>query len=186
MSQLLSEIRSIISEPYEIKVQTESGLGHAVLQGVKKATGDVIVVLDADGSHNPKYLPRMTALLCKYDIVLGSRYVIGGGSEDYAVRLLLSRLFCELSKLLFNLKVNDNMSGYIVAKKTVFDELTLKPVGYKFGLELLVKGKGKFSVFEYPVNFEKRKMGYSKTGFLQGIRTLASIFRLRLTTLVSS
>ena len=180
MNHLLADIRGNLSHPYEIKVQTESGLGNAVLRGVRNASGDVIAVLDADGSHNPKYIPGMTELLEEYDIVLGSRYIAGGSSEDYRIRVFLSRLFCIFSKVILNLKVEDNMSGYIVAKKNVFSQLTLKPVGYKLGLEILVKSKGRFLVAEYPVCFEKRKMGYSKTGFIQGIKTIASILQLRL------
>jgi len=178
---LLSDISLSLKGPYETKIQTEQGLGNAVLCGVRSSVGDVIAVLDADGSHNPVYLPSMVKLLSEYDIVIGSRYVHGGSTEDYTLRMLISRLYCKVAKFLFNLKVNDPMSGFIVAKKSVFNSLTLNPVGYKFGLEILVKSKGKFKVLEYPVNFEKRKMGLSKTGVGQGFKTLAFILKLRLT-----
>ena len=75
------------------------------------------------------------------------------------------------------------MSGFIVAKRVVFEQLNLKPLGYKFGLELITKSKGKFSVTEVPVFFEKRKMGLSKTGFGQGIKTFAFIIKLWLETI---
>lgn len=171
--------------PYEAKVQTEPGLANAVLQGVRSCCGDAVAILDADGSHNPKYLPKMLKLLSDYDIVVGSRYVHGGCTEDYFVRMIISRLYCKFARFLFGLDVNDNMSGFIVAKKSVFDSLTLNPVGYKFGLEMLVKSKGHFVCCEYPVKFEKRKMGLSKTGFGQGLKTFAFILKLRLTFLAS-
>jgi hypothetical protein len=75
------------------------------------------------------------------------------------------------------------MSGFIVARREVFEQLNLKPLGYKFGLEIISKSKGKFNVAEYPVFFEKRKMGVSKTGFGQGIKTFAFILKLWMETL---
>ena len=178
---LLHDLSLSLTLPYETRIQTEQGLGNAVLCGVRSSVGDAVAILDADGSHNPKYLSNMVKLLEDYDIVIGSRYVRGGATEDYFVRMLLSRLYCKVAKFLFNLKVNDNMSGFVVARRGVFNSLTLKPVGYKFGLEMLVKSRGKFRVCEYPVCFEKRKMGLSKTGFGQALRTFAFILQLRLT-----
>ena len=180
LPSLLGDIKLNVSLPYETRIQTEQGLGNAVLCGVRSSMGDAVAILDADGSHNPKYLTPMVSLLTRSDIVIGSRYVHGGCTEDYFARMLVSRLYCKFAKFLFNLKVNDCMSGYIVAKKTVFSQLTLKPIGYKFGLEMLVKSRGKFKVLEYPVRFEKRKMGLSKTGFGQALKTFTFIIQLRL------
>jgi dolichol-phosphate mannosyltransferase len=170
-------------EGYEVLVQREPGLANAVLHGVKLAHGEAIVILDADGSHNPKYIPMMLKYLSVFDVVVGSRYVQGGGTEDYFFRMLLSRLFCKLARFILRINVNDCMSGFIVAKREVFEQLNLKPLGYKFGLEIIAKSKGKFSVAEYPVYFEKRKMGISKTGFGQGIKTFAFIMKLWMETL---
>jgi dolichol-phosphate mannosyltransferase len=164
--------------PCDVHIQTEPGLANAVLCGVKVASGDVVCVLDADGSHNPSYLPTMVHRLSEADIVVGSRYVRGGGTEDYFMRMLLSRLFCKLSRALLRLKVNDNMSGFVVAKREVFEQMHPQPFGYKFVLELLVKGRGRFTVVEHPVVFEKRKMGISKTGFGQGVKTFMFILKL--------
>lgn len=182
LRKLLDDISLSLKVPYETKVQTEQGLGNAVLCGVRSSVGDAVAILDADGSHAPKYLPNMVRLLSEYDIIIGSRYICGGSTEDYFVRMLLSRLYCKIAKFLFRLEVNDSMSGYIVAKREVFKALTLKPMGYKLLLEILVKADGKFKIIEYPVRFEKRKIGLSKTGFGQGILTLIFIFKLRLTT----
>lgn len=167
---------------YEVLVQREPGLANAVLHGVRLASGEAIVILDADGSHNPKYIPSMLRCLYAYDIVIGSRYIKNGGTEDYTLRMLLSRLFCKIARFTLGLQVNDNMSGFIVAKRKVFEQLHLKPFGYKFGLEIIAKSKGKFSILEYPVIFEKRKIGLSKTGFGQGIRTFAFIIKLSIET----
>ena len=108
-------------EGYEVLVQCELGLANAVLHGVKLAHGEAIVILDADGSHNPKYIPQMLEQLENYDIVVGSRYVRSGGTEDYFVRMLLSRLFCKVARFILRIDVNDCMSGFIVAKRVVFE-----------------------------------------------------------------
>jgi dolichol-phosphate mannosyltransferase len=165
---------------YEVLVQREPGLANAVLHGVKLSHGEAIVTMDADGSHNPKYVPEMLKYLSVFDVVVGSRYVKGGGTEDYFVRMLLSRLFCKLARFILHININDCMSGFIVARREVYEQLKLKPFGYKFGLDIIVQSKGRFKVAEYPVFFVKRKMGLSKTGFGQGIRTLAFIIKLRL------
>jgi dolichol-phosphate mannosyltransferase len=177
LPKLLSQLKE-----YEVLVQREPGLANAVLRGVKLSTGEAIVVLDADGSHNPKFVPDMLKHLAWADVVVGSRYVKGGGTEDYLLRMLLSRLFCKVSRFLLGLSVNDNMSGFIVARREVFEQLNLKPFGYKFGLEIIAKSKNKFRVAEYPVVFEKRKIGLSKTGFGQGIRTFTFILKLFIET----
>jgi dolichol-phosphate mannosyltransferase len=163
---------------YEVLVQREPGLANAVLNGVKLSTGEAICILDADGSHNPCYIPKMLKHLTCADVVVGSRYVKGGGTEDYFARMLISRLFCKFARFVLRIHVNDCMSGFIVAKKEVFEQLNLKPLGYKFGLEIIVKSKGKFRVVEYPVFFEKRKMGLSKTGAGQLIKTFTFIMKL--------
>ena len=173
----LPQLLSLLPSDCEVHIQTEQGLGYAVLCGVRASIGDVVAVLDGDGSHNPKYLSQMVSLLGDCDVVVGSRY-FGGSTCDPQVRQLLSRLYCLFAQFLFRLQVRDCMSGYIVAKKSVYDCLVLNPVGYKFGLELLVKAQGKFKVKECPVVFERRKMGASKTGFGQGIKTLAFMIKL--------
>jgi hypothetical protein len=173
LDDLLTEVHRSLRCPHELLVQREPGLSSAVLCGVRKSKGEIIVVLDADGSHNPKYLNDMLGFLSDYSIVIGSRYVKGGGTQDHIVRQFLSRMFCAISKIFLNLDVRDTMSGFVIAKREVFETLKLKPIGYKFALELVVKSKGRFKIMEFPIAFEKRKKGVSKTGMGQGIKTLA-------------
>jgi hypothetical protein len=79
---------------------------------------------------------------------------------------------------MLNIEIQDPMSGFIVAKRKVFETISIHTIGYKFALELLVRNNGSFRVLEFPIVFEKRKMGTSKTGFTEGIRTIAFIFLL--------
>lgn len=178
LSYLVDFLDNVIDYPHEILVQNEPGLASAVLHGIKKAKGEIIAILDADGSHNPKDLNKMVRLLENYQVIIGSRYVKGGNSKDFFRRRFLSLAFCRIAQVLLGLNISDPMSGFVVAKRRVFESVKLRPIGYKFLLELLVKSNGSFRISEYPITFEKRKMGSSKTGPFEAIRT--SLFILLL------
>jgi dolichol-phosphate mannosyltransferase len=157
LENLLTNIKTVIHEPYEVLIQTEKGLGYAVSQGIKRSKGNLIVILDGDGSHNPRSIPFMTTYIDKYvngyDIVVGSRY--NGG-----------------------LTVKDNMSGFFAAKRSVFEKYPIENKGYKILLELLVNSKGDLKTMEYPIVFEQRKLGKSKANLTQGIITLGFMIKL--------
>jgi dolichol-phosphate mannosyltransferase len=163
---------------YQILIQTEPGLSNAVLKVIFKAQGQAIAVIDADGSHPPENLPSMFYLAQYYDIVIGSRYTKMGTTNDVAMRQLISKVYCLLTKILFKLSVDDPLSGFIVAKQEALTGTPLNSMGYKWALELLIKTNGKLKVTEYPINFQKRQSGVSKAGFGQGIKTLAFILKL--------
>jgi dolichol-phosphate mannosyltransferase len=162
----------------EIHVQTEKGLSNAVLAGVKASEGKVICVLDADGSHPAECLNAMVSKIGEYDIVIGSRYVKGGSTEDKWGRRIISDVYRYVAHFMFDLTVKDVMSGYIVVKREVLDSVKLKPVGFKWGLELLIKTKGKVHVLEYPIHFSKRKGGSSKADWKQGLQTFGFMLKL--------
>ena len=176
---LLKEIAEIIKEPYEVLIQTEKGLGFAVKCGIEKAHGEIIVVCDADGSHKIEYIPQMIELLDFNEIVVGSRYVKGGRTQDTFVRRVISRIYCEFAKELFGLNINDNMSGFIAAKKYVLDKYPISNSGFKWGLELLCKSSHEYTAVEFPIIFEQRKLGKSKANYKEAFRTLWFMLKLR-------
>jgi dolichol-phosphate mannosyltransferase len=176
---LLAKIAEYVSEPYEVLVQTEKGLGYAVMCGVERSRGEYILVCDSDGSHNPKYIPQLLELAKNgNDIVIGSRYVKGGATQDSLDRELISRVYCKFAQLIFRLKVRDNMSGFVLVKRRVFLLYTIDTFGFKFVLSLLARSRKHCSVVEYPIVFEQRKMGISKASPLEAVRTLRLIFHL--------
>ena len=178
---LLWEIELFVPQPHEVLVQTEKGLGYAVKCGIERSKGDIIIIADADGSHPIKTIPQMLELIkfSGYDVIIGSRYVAEGKSYDSLSRKIISRIYCEFAKELFGLKINDNMSGFIVAKKEVFEQYPIENKGYKILLELLVKAKDKIQVVEYPIVFEKRKMGKSKASIKEAWHTLIFMLKLK-------
>ena len=178
LNRLISEIDNCLAYSHEILVQTEPGLAKAVMCEAKRAKGDVLVVLDGDGSHSPRTLNKMVSLVATYPVVVGSRYVNGGVSKDSLVRQFLSRLFCKMARATLKVEIEDSMSGFVAIGRRVLNSVHLEPFGYKFVLELLVKSNGCHKVFECPIVFEARKMGYSKTGVRVGISTIAFILLL--------
>jgi len=140
------------------------GLSTAVMEGFDAASGDILVVMDADLSHPPEKVPEMVSKISsgEAEMVVGSRYVKGGHVENWPVhRRLISKTATLLAKGLTTVK--DPMSGFFAFKRSVIDGVVLNPVGYKIGLEILVKGKYS-KVEEVPITFADRKAGKSKLG----------------------
>ncbi|MFC1642265.1 polyprenol monophosphomannose synthase [Myxococcota bacterium] len=176
-----TELVSERTEPWvELVVRRENrGLSQAVLDGMRKAKGDVLVCMDADLSHPPEAVPAMIAALDQgADFVLGSRYVEGGSTDDEwslfrwansMVATLLARPFTS---------VRDPMSGFFALRRSTFEAAQqLSPIGYKIGLELIVKC-GCSRVTEVPIHFADRQRGESKLSLRQQILYLQHLGRL--------
>jgi dolichol-phosphate mannosyltransferase len=157
----------------------DRGLSQAVLDGLRRANGDVLVVMDADLSHPPEVLPQMVERLQRgHDFVLGSRFVTGGTTDDDwgLFRWLNSRVATLLAWPLTSLK--DPMSGFFMMRRATFEGgKEFSPVGYKIGLELYVKC-GCTNPFEVPIHFTDRQLGESKLTFKEQLRYLQHVRRL--------
>ncbi len=154
------------------------GLSSAVLEGIAAAKGSVFVIMDADLSHPPEKIPEMAGkvLSGEADIVIGSRYVPGGSVENWPVtRRFVSKSATLLARGLT--KVKDPMTGFLVFRKSVIDGVALNPVGYKIGLEILVKGKYS-KVIELPILFANRKAGKSKLGSSEVLKYVGHVVML--------
>ncbi len=156
-----------LAKSHSVKVlhrTDKRGLSSAVLDGFAAAGGDILVVMDADLSHPPEKIPEMVAQITegRADMVVGSRHVSGGSIEDWPIhRRLISKTATLLARPLT--KVKDPMSGFFALRRSVIEGVTLDPVGYKIGLEILVKGRHT-KVGEVPIRFANRKAGQSKLG----------------------
>jgi len=180
LKPLVSAIKKNLPCSHEILIQSEKGYLKAVLRGVEKAKGDVLIIMDGDGSHNPVHFRQMFQLLSKADIVVGSRYVPGGFSNDIFLRRIISRFFCKLTRFVLDLNIADVMSGFIVLRKSTLKSININAFGYKIGLDILMQAKGKFSVLECPIVFRKSRMGdYVKLRNIKdGVQTLTFIAKL--------
>lgn len=140
------------------------GLSSAVLDGFEIAGGRILGVIDADLSHPPEKIPELVEPIIKgeAEITIGSRYIDEGGIEKWS---LMRKVYSRTATLLVLglTRVKDPMSGFIFLKKEVIEGKKLNPLGFKIGLEILVKGNYK-NVSEIPIIFADRAYGESKLG----------------------
>ncbi|MCI0574448.1 MAG: glycosyltransferase family 2 protein, partial [Myxococcaceae bacterium] len=175
------EVVAARPEPWvQLVVRTANrGLSPAVLDGLRRAEGNVLVCMDADLSHPPEALPAMLRKLAEgADFVIGSRYVDGGSTADDwgFLRWLNSRVATLLAMPLTSAR--DPMAGYFALERKTFEGgAEFNPVGYKIGLELLVKCRCE-RVVETPIHFEDRQFGESKLTFVQQLLYLQHLRRL--------
>ncbi|MFW9975129.1 MAG: polyprenol monophosphomannose synthase [Candidatus Thorarchaeota archaeon] len=141
------------------------GLGGAVRLAGSQAKDGPVIVMDADLSHHPKYLPQMFDLLAKgYDVVIGSRYARTGKVIGWpGSRIAISRIATNMARLVFRLPISDPMSGFVG-----FSSPDLLVHGFilgdfKFLLEILVRN-WPLRVKEIPITFHERTRGRSKLG----------------------
>jgi len=143
--------------------QKSDGLGNAFVEGLSKSKGDVIVLMDGDGSHRPADLKALLSKLEEYDIALGSKLIKGGRTQDTISRKAITIAFSLLTRFILWIDIKDPMTGFMAAKKSVFTDLQLKPRGFKIVIEIVYKSKAR--VIEVPILFQRRLMGSSKAGF---------------------
>ncbi|MGD0675496.1 MAG: glycosyltransferase family 2 protein [Polyangiaceae bacterium] len=158
---------------------TDRGLSPAVLHGLREARYDCFVVMDADLSHPPEKIPEMLAALdAGADFVIGSRYV-PGGSTDAAwglFRWLNSKVATWLARPFTS--AHDPMAGFFALRRSTFEKgVDFNPIGYKIGLELLVKCRCR-TVVEVPIDFADRKIGESKLNLAEQLKYLQHLRRL--------
>lgn len=155
------------------------GLGTAVIEGFGAASAPVVGVIDADLSHPPDLLPRMLAVIqsTTADVVIGSRYIPGGGTRGWGLgRLLMSRFACLLARTVT--PVRDATSGFFLMRRTLARNVRISAGGFKICLELLVRGRPA-SVIEVPYVFVGRTAGESKMNFKEALGYLKQLVQLR-------
>jgi dolichol-phosphate mannosyltransferase len=148
----------------------KQGLGRAYLDGFAMALengADLVMEMDADFSHDPADLPRLIAAAGAADLVLGSRYVPGGGVANWGiVRRGLSWSGCAYARILLGVPVRDLTGGFKCFHRRVLEALDLSQVhadGYGFQIELTYRAvKAGFTVTEVPILFRERRVGQSK------------------------
>lgn len=150
--------------------QQKNGLGKAYVAGFAWALDhgyDAICEMDADFSHNPSYLPEFWRLLKDHDVVIGSRYVAGGGVRNWgAGRKLISRGGSVYARALLGMPVQDMTGGYNAWRRKTLEDVdisSLRSEGYAFQIELKWRAwKKGFRIVEFPILFEDRTAGKSK------------------------
>jgi dolichol-phosphate mannosyltransferase len=163
----------LASEHDEVEVlhrQSKDGIGPAYLAGFGRALvggAELVMEMDSDFSHDPADIPRLVAAADDADLVLGSRYVDGGGVTDWGLgRRLISRGGSLYARLLLGVPVRDLTGGFKCFRRTVLETLDLSGVGtdgYGFQIEVTYRAlRAGFRVREVPILFRDRRVGASK------------------------
>jgi dolichol-phosphate mannosyltransferase len=163
----------LASEHDDVEVlhrMVREGLGPAYIAGFREALAggaDLVIEMDADFSHDPAYLPRLLEAAGRADVVLGSRYVAGGGVSDWGpLRRGISRGGSAYARLALGVGVRDLTGGFKCFRREVLETIDLDAVrarGYAFQVELTYRAiQHGFEVVEVPIVFRDRRVGSSK------------------------
>lgn len=164
----------------QVMVQQGRGKGDALRSGFAACTGDIVVMLDADGSTDPAEIPLFVgALRAGADFVKGSRFLLGGGTADMPVhRKLGNRAFVFLTRLLFGARYSDLCYGYNAFWLDVVDRLSLSATGFEVETMMNIRAhRVGLRIAEVPSFEHKRKYGEGQLRtFADGWRVLKTIF----------
>ena len=163
---------------------TDHGLASAVRSGIDAARGDLVAVMDADFNHEPRRVPALVRQLAGADLVVGSRFVDGGGMDD-ALRQACSAGFSRVTGALLGTGTAENLSGFFVARAAFLKALPADRIYYGYGdyfFRLLFYAASRGArILEVPVWYSRRRAGQSKTRFARvGVRYGFELARLLL------
>ena len=164
------------------------GLGTAYVEGFRYALDkgfDVVGEMDADLSHNPAFLPAMLRALEDADLVLGSRYLPGGGVRNWGMmRKIISQGGSLYARTILGVGVRDLTGGYKLFRRQVLENLSLDAVrsnGYSFQVEMTYRAiRRGYRVVEVPIVFEDRRVGKSKLSRQVVLEAMLMVPRLKL------
>jgi dolichol-phosphate mannosyltransferase len=175
-------------EPVEVlHRERKEGLGPAYVAGFRRALergAGLVLEMDADFSHDPAYLPRLLEAAERADLVLGSRYVAGGGVTDWGpLRRAISRGGSAYARLVLGVEVRDLTGGFKCIRREVLEGIDLGEIrarGYAFQIELTYRALRRgFSVAEVPIVFRDRRVGASKMDGSIVLEAIRDVPRLR-------
>jgi len=164
------------------------GLGTATLEAVRFSVEnryDILVTMDADFSHDPKYLPAILGKTGEYDVVIGSRYVPGGGVVNWPLsRRVMSFLVNLYCKVVFRLPAHDHSGAYRAYRRWVLEKIDPSKFiskGYSFQEEMLVRcARAGARIGEVPIIFVDRAKGATKANKAEMLRSSLALLRLGL------
>ncbi len=165
----------------------KTGLGHAYLAGFAHALNggaELVVEMDADFSHDPRYLGGLLEAAENADLVLGSRYVTGGGVENWGlIRRVISRAGCIYARMILGVGIHDLTGGFKCIRRQVLESINLESVraeGYVFQIEVTYRAiRAGFRVVEVPIVFRDRTGGVSKMSSRIALEAMVSVPTLR-------
>lgn len=190
---IVEEIRKNTSRVDVIHRSGKLGLGTAYIAGFRKALtegADRIITMDADLSHDPIYIPGLIVLADRFDVTIGSRYVLGGGTRNWGwKRRFISWGANIFARIVLGLHANDCTAGFRCYRREVLLGIDLERFisdGYSFLIEMLFKCQQRgHSVGEVPIVFVNRALGHSKISQREIYKAMYTVMRLALRRLTS-
>ncbi len=184
--EIADELASVYPGVKVIHRPGKLGLGTAHIAGFKEALAlgaDCIVTMDADFSHHPRYVPAIVRSSQDAQLVIGSRYVDGGGTVNWGLqRQVLSRGANTFARLILGLKAHDCTGGFRCYHREVLESIELDEIfsdGYSFLIEMLYKCQRRgWQIGEVPIIFEDRRHGASKISHLEIFKALYTVLCL--------
>ncbi len=173
------EARNALGPNDQFIEQKREKFGGAIYDGLDLANGDIVIIMDADGSQNPADIPKLLEKYSDHTLVLASRYAQGGRSDDDTlVRWFGNRLFTKLTNLAHRMHVTDSLYLFCAISRGNFKKLGLQSHDYGICIEFLVKAKrAGLSFVEVPTVERPRISGKSKVNALRdGWKILRMIF----------
>lgn len=151
----------------------DHGYAKSIRCGIEQATGDILVIMDSDFNHNPRYIPYMTQMLSGYDCVSASRF-LNGGQMACAWRGISSRIFNIFVRQMTGSRMTDNLYGFFGLKREVLASCSYDDIFFGFGdygirlLFYLQKNKAK--IFEFPAVCGQRLAGRGNRRYFRTLR----------------
>lgn len=164
------------------------GLANSIRAGIEASRGGIVIVMDTDFNHNPDDVPTMYHIARSVDIVVGSRFIFGGGMPN-RWRYYASYLYNIMMRLTLGTRIDDNLSGFFAASKPALMQLDFDKIFFGYGdyfFRLLLKSQERgFRHVQLPVLYQARHSGDAKTRvggiFLQYTGEVLRILRLKAT-----
>lgn len=165
------------------------GLGSAYIEGFRAALirgADLIGQMDSDFSHSPDYLPRFLEKIPEYDVIVGSRYVPGGKTDDKwsAWRFVLSWWGNNYARWILGLQVRDSTAGFKLFRRRTLESIDIDHIrsnGYVFQVEVAyLCEKNGMRILEWPIYFEDRRIGKSKMSMRVKLEAAWRVWQIRM------
>ena len=157
--------------------------GDAIRTGIKNSRFNFLIIMDADGSHRPSFIKELYNKKDLADVIIASRYIKGGGSDNSMILKLMSNLLNKIYSYVLGIKVKDFSNSFRLYRTNQLKKLDLKCNNFDLVEEILVKLSlnKNFNLIELPYFFEQREFGKTKRNlFLFIISFVFTLFKLKL------
>lgn len=155
--------------------EDDNSYGSAVRTGIRKSLGDYVVFMDADGSHNPEFILELLKYKKEYDVVIASRYIDGGNTENSPILILMSKIVNIGFSIVLNIKCKDISNSFKLYNGKMLRDLNLRCHNFDIVEEILYKlirnSKNSVEIKEIPFTFKQRMFGLTKRNLFKFVIT---------------